>query len=217
MTASPEWPPSPWLPPDPADDLGLVGVGGSLHHVLLLRAYHNGIFPWFNDHEPVAWWSPDPRAVFELDGLYISKRLARTVRSGKFTSTRDRAFREVMLGCGDREAGTWVTESMIEAYTKLHAEGAAHSVEVWMGQELVGGVYGVEVGAVFCAESMFYREPDASKVALVYLFEHLRKQGFVLVDTQMLTDHTRSMGATLIPRRDYLRRLTEGLGRDVRF
>jgi len=206
-----EWPPRPWNLPDETDDLGLVGVGGDLSVSMLLRAYSWGIFPWFSEGEPVAWWSPDPRAIFPLDGIHVSTRLARTIRSGKFRITHNKCFTRVIVGCAQRDEGTWVTTGMMEAYRRLHNLGHAHSLEAWIGDELAGGIYGVSIGGLFAAESMFYKVADASKVALVALGEHLRNKGYTLLDTQMLTEHTTRMGAITIPRRDYLTRLREAV------
>jgi leucyl/phenylalanyl-tRNA--protein transferase len=204
--------------PDWAAHYGLVDVGGDLTPERLLDAYRHGIFPWYDDNMPVCWWSPDPRAIFELDGLHVSRRLARTVRGGKFQVTFDRAFGAVMRGCADRPGeGTWITEDMLSAYQRLHQLGFAHSVEVWQDGELAGGVYGVAVGGLFAGESMFHRRTDASKVALVHLFERLRRGGYVLFDTQMVTEHTASMGAIEIPRKEYLRRLRQALRVKARF
>jgi leucyl/phenylalanyl-tRNA--protein transferase len=197
----------PWVPPEQADEDGFVGLGGNLNPPCLLRAYSEGIFPWFNEGDPILWWSPNPRAIFELDRFHISRRLARTLRSGKFTVTFDHAFSAVMRGCAIRSEGTWITTSMIEAYERLHQLGHAHSVESWYDGELAGGVYGVAIGAFFAAESMFYRRPDGSKVALAALVSRLRANGCELFDTQMLTEHTKSLGASEIPRAEYLRRL----------
>ncbi len=197
-----------FLDPEQADADGLVGVGGDLRPELLLEAYRRGIFPWFDDDSPILWWSPDPRAIFELDGLHVSRRLARTVRSGRFEVTVNRAFAEVMRGCADRPGdGVWITGDMIDAYTQLLELGHAHSVEVWHDGELAGGVYGVTVGGLFAGESMFTRIRDASKVALVHLMDRLRKRGFQLFDVQLLNDHTARLGAVEISRRDYLARL----------
>lgn len=133
-----------WINPHFSDATGLVGLGGDLSVERLLAAYRRGIFPWYDNESPIMWWCPDPRAIFELDGLYISRRLARTVRSGQFTHSFDRAFEAVMLGCADRpETGTWITDQMLEAYCQLHQLGYAHSVEVWQDDRLVGGIYGV--------------------------------------------------------------------------
>ncbi|MFO0798839.1 MAG: leucyl/phenylalanyl-tRNA--protein transferase [Gemmataceae bacterium] len=207
----------PWL--DPASGPGdwPLGYGGSLTPDLLRKAYAAGVFPWYNPGEPVLWWSPDPRAVIELDGLHVSRRLARTIRSGKFRTTVNRAFRDVMLGCGEyRAEGTWVHEEMVSAYTALHLAGDAHSVEVWVptdagAWELAGGIYGVAVGGLFAGESMFHRRTDASKVALVTLVERLKARGFILFDVQMTTDHTERMGARNISRVEYLARLRDAV------
>ena len=205
----------PWVPPESAGPDGLVGVGGDLRPATLLRAYADGVFPWFNDGDPILWWSPDPRAVIELGSLHVSKSLARTIRSGKFHVTYDRAFRAVIRGCAIARAdGTWITGEMLAAYEELHRLGHAHSVETWATDEsgawvLAGGIYGVTIGALFAGESMFYRVTDGSKVALVALVERLRARGFTLFDVQMRTDHTTRMGATEIPRAQYLARLKE--------
>jgi leucyl/phenylalanyl-tRNA--protein transferase len=202
----------PFRDPERADADGLVGVGGDLRPDLLLEAYRRGIFPWFDEESPVLWWSPDPRAVFELDGLRVSRRLARTVRSGRFALTVNRSFGDVIRGCADRPGeGSWITADMIEAYTRLHRLGHAHSVEVWHDGALAGGLYGVAVGGLFAGESMFTRVRDASKVALVFLVGRLRERGFQLLDIQMLTEHTASLGAVEIRRRDYLDRLRRAL------
>ncbi len=198
------------LRPDLADEQGLVAIGGDLRPQTLVRAYRNGIFPWYNEGDPILWWSPEPRAIFEMERFYISARLARTIRAGKFRLTINRAFREVMLGCADRDS-TWITPDMLDAYTRMHELGYAHSIEAWRGDWLVGGVYGVAVGGLFAGESMFHRERDASKVALAYLVEYLRVRGFVLFDTQVLTEHTASLGALEIPRDEYLTRLKNAL------
>jgi leucyl/phenylalanyl-tRNA--protein transferase len=198
----------PWVSPELADGQGLVGIGGALTTDLLLRAYRQGVFPWYGEGDPVLWWSPDPRAIFELDGLHVSKRLARTIRSGRFRCSVDEDFAGVIRGCAVRPGeGTWITADMIAAYEELHRLGHAHSVEAWQDGGLAGGVYGVAVGGLFAGESMFHRRTDASKVALAYLMGRLRERGFVLFDTQFVTEHTTRMGAVEISRREYLRRL----------
>lgn len=202
--------------PETADEHGLVAVGGDLRPATLLRAYRNGIFPWFSEGEPVLWWSPDPRAIFEFDRFYLSSRLMRTIRAGKFRLTINQAFTQVMHGCAEREQ-TWITTDMIDAYTHLHRLGQAHSIEAWHGGELAGGVYGVAIGGLFAGESMFHRVRDASKIALAYLVEYLRIRGFVLFDTQVVTAHTASLGAVEIPRDEYLRRLKKALDVQVSF
>ncbi|MCE9531569.1 MAG: leucyl/phenylalanyl-tRNA--protein transferase [Planctomycetes bacterium] len=203
----------PWVPPEQADEDGFVGLGGDLSPPCLLRAYSEGIFPWFNEGDPILWWSPNPRAIFELDDFHISRRLQRTLRSGKFKITYNQDFPSVIRGCAVREEGTWITQSMIEAYERLHELGQAHSVESWQDGELAGGLYGVAVGGLFAAESMFFRRTDGSKAALVGLVERLKERKFELFDTQLVTEHTKSMGATEIPRSTYLRRLRVAIGR----
>jgi leucyl/phenylalanyl-tRNA--protein transferase len=212
----------PWIPPDMADADGFVGVGGDLSPATLLRAYADGVFPWFNDGDPILWWSPDPRAVIELGsgnlkeseygGLHVSHRLARTIRSGKFRVTINHCFKRVMRSCGaHREGGTWVTAEMLEAYTEMHRLGHAHSVETWFGDELAGGVYGLAIGGLFAAESMFYRVTDGSKVALAALVSRLREKKFALLDVQMKTPHTERMGAVNISRNAYIQRLRKAI------
>jgi leucyl/phenylalanyl-tRNA---protein transferase len=204
--------------PEAADEHGLVAVGGDLSPETLLDAYRRGVFPWYDATMPVCWWSPDPRAIIPLDGLHVSRRLARTIRGGWFSVTYNRDFAGVIRGCSHRPGeGTWLVPEMIDAYERLHPLGHAHSVEVWSGRDLAGGVYGVAVGGLFAGESMFYRVTDASKVALVALGERLRERGFRLFDIQFLTPHTARMGAVEIPRREYLDRLEEAVGLDVRF
>jgi leucyl/phenylalanyl-tRNA--protein transferase len=206
-----------WLNPDRADETGLVAVGGDLEPETMLLAYRRGIFPWFGLDQPVCWWSPDPRAVLELDGLHVARRLGRTLRSGKFTTTVNRAFDDVLAGCADRPPEeTWITPEMVAAYCRLHARGHCHSVEAWQGGELAGGVFGVTVGGLFAGESMFCRRSDGSKVALVALVERLKQRGFVLFDVQFRTGHTTRMGAVEIPRAEYLRRLAAAVNLDVR-
>ena len=197
----------PWIPPELADADGFVGAGGDLSAATLLRAYSEGVFPWFNEGDPILWWSPHPRAVIELDALHVSRRLARTIRSGKFRVTVNACFETVMRSCGEnRDGGTWVTSDMLAAYTEMHQLGHAHSVETWFGEELAGGVYGIAIGGLFAAESMFYRVTDGSKVALAALVSRLRERGFELLDVQMKTPHTERLGATNITRTEYLRR-----------
>ncbi|WP_020470289.1 leucyl/phenylalanyl-tRNA--protein transferase [Zavarzinella formosa] len=206
----------PWVSPRLPDAPPLVGVGGNLQPPMLLRAYTEGIFPWFSEGDPLYWWSPEPRAIFDLHaGMYISKRLARTIRSGKFQTTVNREFETVMRSCGEnRDEGTWVTAEMLRAYATLHRLGFAHSVEAWQDGELAGGVYGVAINGFFAAESMFFRRTDGSKVALAALFEHLRERGYLLLDTQMLTEHTESLGGFNIHRKTYLDLLDHALEYD---
>jgi leucyl/phenylalanyl-tRNA--protein transferase len=216
-------PPSKYFPPaESADEHGLVAMGGRLDPDWLLDAYAHGIFPWpcGDDRWPIPWFSPDPRAVLELDQLHISRSLRRTLRKKLFQVTCDRAFGAVIRGCAEapgRRGATWITPAMIRAYTRLHQMGYAHSVEVWRDQELVGGVYGVAVGGAFSAESMFHLVPDASKVALVYLVRHLQAQGYQLLDVQELSPHLERLGARGIARGEFLRRLAEALPLPVQF
>ncbi len=206
-----------WVAPESADGFGLVGIGGDLRPDRLLAAYRQGVFPMYEEGEPICWWSPDPRAVFEIDGLHVARRLLRTIRSGRFQVTFNQDFPAVMRGCANRPEGTWITADMLEAYHRLHRLGHAHSAEVWQHGELVGGVYGVSVGALFAGESMFHLERDASKVGLVHLFERLGACGFELFDTQILNEHTAQLGAKEIPRAAYLERLRDVLDKPVSF
>ena len=197
---------------------GLVAIGGDLSAERLLLAYRSGIFPWTDD--PITWWSPDPRGIFELDRLHISESLARVIRKGVFQVPLDRAFRQVMEGCAAPAPGresTWISPAFIDAYTVLHELGHAHSLECWQGNELVGGIYGVAIGGLFAGESMFHRVGNASKVALHHLAEHLRRSGYVLLDVQLVTSITRQLGAVTIPRQEYLRRLEAAVEVPVRF
>ena len=198
--------------PDPnRADLGdVVAFGGDLSVARLVAAYRRGIFPYY-EKNPILWWSPDPRAIFEVTSFHVPRRLGRTIRSGRFRVSFDTAFAAVIRACADRAEGTWINADMIRAFERMHAAGHAHSVEVWQGDQLVGGLYGVAAGALFAGESMFSRVSDASKVALVYLMNHLRQRGFQLFDIQMLTDHTARLGAIEISRSDYLERLKRAL------
>ncbi len=202
---------NPLLLPDLIEGSSLVAIGGDLRPERLLDAYRHGIFPWYDEGDPVLWWSPDPRAIFELDGLHVSRRLQRTVRSGRFGVTVNQDFAAVIRGSADRDEGSWITPDMLEAYETLHELGYAHSIEVWHEERLAGGLYGVAIGGFFAGESMFTRIRDASKVALVYLVQRLRQRGFTLFDTQFLTEHTERLGAVEIPRYVYLQRLRAAL------
>lgn len=196
--------------PDPltADARGLLAVGGSLAPEWLLAAYDQGIFPWYDEGMPPLWWSPDPRAVLDAERLHVSRSMSRVLRSGQFRVTYDRAFERVMRACGeDRAEGTWITSEMLDAYVRLHELGHAHSFEVWYQNELVGGLYGVQRGALFAAESMFHRVTNASKVALITSVRALFRAGVCLFDVQFLTSHLVSLGAHELRRREYLTRL----------
>jgi leucyl/phenylalanyl-tRNA---protein transferase len=209
------FPPMPswrFLDPELADADGLVGVGGDLRPERLLDAYRRGIFPFFDASSPILWWSPDPRAIIEMDGLHVARRLRRTIGSGRFRVSFNRDFASVIRGCARTSGeGVWITPGMIAAYIRLHQLGHAHSVEVWHGEELAGGLYGVAIGGLFAGESMFTKARDASKVALAHLMEYLRGRGFELFDVQFLNQHTASLGAIEIPRREYLTRLRAAL------
>ena len=206
----------PWLGPrDPfppvasalRDPSGLLAAGADLSPERLLDAYARGIFPWSGDGDPLLWWSPDPRMVLWLAELHVSRSLRRRLKKGGYRVTLDTAFRDVMAGCAAPRAdhdGTWITSWMMEAYGRLAALGHAHSVEVWEGRALAGGLYGVALGRMFFGESMFSRRPDASKVALVALARQLARWGFELVDCQMSTAHLASLGAREIPRAEFL-------------
>jgi leucyl/phenylalanyl-tRNA--protein transferase len=216
-------PRSRYFPPaEEADEHGIVLVGGDLRAVVLLDAYQHGIFPWpmWDDDLPMLWWSPDPRGVIEFDRFHVSRRLAQTMRSGKFQVTSDLDFDVVLRGCATargRRGSTWLTAEMMRAYCELHRLGHAHSVEVWHQQKLAGGIYGVTIGGLFAGESIFHRIRDASKVALAYLISHVRRQGYKLFDIQQLNPHTASMGGSEIPRREYLKRLSQVLTQRVEF
>lgn len=200
--------------PDPsrADPEGLVAVGGGLSVERLREAYSKGMFPW--SATPVSWWSPDPRAVFDLQaGVRVSRRLEQKIRQGRYTVTRDRAFPAVIEACSKvprTDDGTWISPLIVSAYVKLQEAGDAHSVEIWNSQgKLAGGIYGVASGGCFSGESMFHFETDASKLALYHLVEHLRERDFTLFDAQVINSFTRRMGAREIPRAQFLKRLGE--------
>jgi leucyl/phenylalanyl-tRNA--protein transferase len=197
--------------PDPRDAApeGLVAIGGDFSPERLLLAYRSGIFPWTDN--PISWWSPDPRGIFELEQFHVSRSLEKFLRKNPYAITVDRAFRAVMEGCAvpdARRGKSWITPNFIAAFTRLHDAGHAHSVECWRGEELVGGIYGVAVGGMFAGESMFHRADNASKVALHHLVTHLRAKGFALFDIQMVTETTQALGAMEIPRAVYLERLS---------
>ena len=216
-------PPSRFFPPaENADADGVIGFGGTLTADWLLDAYQHGIFPWPTGDPslPVPWCSPDPRAIIELEHFHVPRRLAQTCRSAKFRVTIDTDFSGVIRSCattGVRRGQTWLTTPMIRAYTQLFNLGQCHSVEIWCDDQLVGGVYGLALGGLFAAESMFHRGRDASKVALVHLVQRLLQRGYALMDIQQLTRHTAQFGAIEIPRAEYLRRLAEALGMAVTF
>lgn len=187
----------------------MVGIGADLAPSTLADAYRRGIFPWPHPGVPLPWFSPDPRGMLELDGFVVSRSLQRRLRRCGWVTTVDAAFREVVDACaaGRGAEGTWITAAMARAFTRFHELGWAHSLEVWDGDELVGGLYGVQVGGVFTGESMFHRASDASKVALLDLTARLREAGGTLVDVQVVTPHLRRLGAQEQPRARFLERL----------
>ncbi|MDR9502026.1 MAG: leucyl/phenylalanyl-tRNA--protein transferase [Desulfurivibrionaceae bacterium] len=206
-------------PPVLARDDGLLAVGGDLSVERLLLAYSLGIFPWYSAGDPLLWWSPDPRMVLVPAGFHCSRRLARTRRQGKFRVTFDQDFAGVVKGCAaprsDQE-GTWIVPEMAAAYNRLHAEGWAHSVECWQGEELVGGLYGVSLGGFFFGESMFSTVADSSKVALAALAAQLVAWDFDLIDCQMKTPHLARLGAVEISGLDFSQRLQVSLQKKTR-
>jgi leucyl/phenylalanyl-tRNA--protein transferase len=192
---------------------GLLAIGGTLTPGRLLDAYSHGIFPWFSDGQPVLWWSPDPRMVLYPDELIISRSMTKRLKRKDYDVRFNTAFYQVMQACAQTQRpgqdGTWITDSMIEAYDQLHEAGHALSVETWMDGKLVGGLYGVAIGKMFYGESMFHHVTDASKIAFIHLVRHLRRQGFGLIDCQMKTPHLASLGAREIPRKEFLQQVSE--------
>ncbi len=221
MDSSDAWPrpaepvepePSRWLLPDhgPNDESDMVAVGADLEPGTLLAAYRSGLFPIPIPRRRIGWFSPDPRGILPLDGMRITRSLRRSVR--RYQVTFDRCFTEVMANCGDpRRPSGWIDQSVIDAYTRLHRMGWAHSVEVWDDDRLVGGLYGIRINAFFAGESMFHHATDASKVALVHLVEWLRGTNARLLDVQWTTNHLESLGAIDIERSAYLRLLEDAV------
>jgi len=184
-----------------------LAIGGDLSADRLIEAYTSGIFPWFNDNEPILWWSPDPRAVLFPEDLRINRSLKRALKKHDFTFSHNQNFTEVIKNCAAPRAtdpGTWITQNMLSAYTNLHRLGIAHSFECWQGKKLAGGMYGVWIGNMFFAESMFKQANNASKITLIYALDFLSKSGVKLIDIQIISDHLLSMGAREIPRAQYL-------------
>lgn len=192
---------------------GLLAIGGDLSVTRLLSAYQQGIFPWFSQDEPVMWWSPDPRMVLFTDELKISRSLAKTLKNNDFEIRFNTAFREVITVCSKKprpgQAGTWITNEIIDAYSAMHQEGYAISVETWLSGQLVGGCYGIKLGKMFFGESMFHEVTDASKVAFVHLVQALSKEGVTMIDCQMKTSHLATFGAREITRKDFTQKLAE--------
>jgi leucyl/phenylalanyl-tRNA---protein transferase len=186
---------------------GLLAAGGSLTPKRLIEAYRCGIFPWFNEGDPILWWSPDPRTVLRPGNVHVSHSLRKRLKKGAHLVTFDRSFVRVLDGCAaprTGDSGTWLSPAMRRAYTSLHHAGLAHSVEVWMDGELAGGIYGVAIGRMFFGESMFTRRTDASKIGIVVLTQQLERWGFPFIDCQLETSHLMSLGAEHMPRRTFV-------------
>jgi leucyl/phenylalanyl-tRNA--protein transferase len=196
-----------------ADDDGLLAVGGDLSPDRLLLAYMNGIFPWFNEDSMILWWSPDPRMVLFPNKIKISKSMQRLIKSGRFKTTWNTQFEKVVNACSivkrKGQEGTWITPEMKGAYLKLHQMGIAKSMEVWENDELVGGLYGIDLGKVFCGESMFSRRSNASKFAFINLAQELEQKEYKLIDCQVYTDHLASLGAEEISRQQFIKILKD--------
>ncbi|SHF85522.1 leucyl/phenylalanyl-tRNA--protein transferase [Flavobacterium segetis] len=192
---------------------GILAIGGDLSVERLLLAYKSGIFPWFEQGDPILWWSPNPRMVLFLDELIVSKSMRNILNKNSFTVTFNKIFRDVISNCQkvkrDGQNGTWITNDMIEAYVKLHEIGIAKSVEVWQNDKLVGGLYGIDLGQVFCGESMFSLVSNASKVAFIALVEKLKKENYKLVDCQVYNPHLESLGCREIERNAFMKILQE--------
>lgn len=201
--------------PDDAEPDGLLAVGGSLTEKRLIAAYASGIFPWYNEGDPLLWWSPDPRMVLFPEKFKISKSLKQTIKKNKFDIRIDFAFEEVIANCADikrkNEQGTWITNEMQDAYIKLFHAGLAHSIETWEGNKLVGGLYGISLGSTFFGESMFHKRSDASKIAFYALCKLCLKWNFKFIDCQITNPHLLSLGAEEIPRADFLDLLNTAL------
>ncbi len=194
--------------PESASAEGILAFGGDLHPDRLMLAYRSGIFPWYNEGEPIIWYCPDQRMVLFPKELKISKSMRRMMRRNEFTVTWNKAFVKVIRYCQKSprkdQYGTWITDDMMEAYIKLHELGFAKSVEVWRDQELVGGLYGVDLGSVFCGESMFSKESNTSKLAFIHLVQTLEKENYDLIDCQVYNEHLESLGAREIPRKEFM-------------
>ena len=203
-----------WFPNhDESNKDGLIAVGGDLSVERLMHAYHLGIFPWFNEGQPLFWWSPDPRMILLPESFKVSKSLKKTILSNKYKITLNASFEEVINCCSKikrkGQQGTWITKNMITAYLQLHKKGHAQSVEVWSDNQLVGGLYGIDLKEkkIFCGESMFSKKNNASKIAFYYLVKKLKTENYRLIDCQMYTSHLESLGAKEIPRHEFLKYL----------
>jgi leucyl/phenylalanyl-tRNA--protein transferase len=204
-------------PPHYADEEGILAIGGDLRVERLLLAYRNGIFPWFEEDEVIIWWSPNPRMVLYPSKLRVSKSMNKIIKQQTFRVSFDEAFVEVIENCQSifrpDQGSTWITQQMKSSYIDLHKQGIAHSVEVWEGNELVGGLYGVNIGQVFCGESMFSKKSNTSKLAFIYLTRKLESKGYHMLDCQVYTEHLESLGAEEIPRHQFLQELKEYRGK----
>lgn len=193
---------------------GLLAAGGNLFPQTLLQAYRLGIFPWYADPDPILWWSPEPRCVLSPGDVHISKSMQKLIRHHPFSVTCDTAFKDVMTACSqprDYTDETWITDDMLQAYCDLHDLGHAHSIEVWQDKELVGGIYGIAIGAAFFGESMFSRVSNSSKVAFISLCQSLERAGFTLIDCQVESPHLKTLGAYNITRQDFQQRLKDAI------
>ena len=199
---------------------GLLAAGGDLSETRLLYAYRHGIFPWYEEGQPILWWSPDPRCVLQPADFHVARRLRRWLRSCPLTVSFNAAFDRVVRGCAGRrfgQLGTWITPAMSDAYRALHASGWAHSVEVWNAGTLVGGLYGLAIDRAFFGESMFSRESNASKIAMLALCRTLRREGGALLDCQVVSPHLLTLGAKAVPRREFRKQLDQACARPLRF
>ncbi|MCG9880720.1 MAG: leucyl/phenylalanyl-tRNA--protein transferase [Bacteroidia bacterium] len=197
--------------PELADEDGLLAVGGDLLPQTLINAYSIGAYPWFNEEDPILWWNPDPRLVLFPSEVKVSKSMKQVLKKGVFSYTINQQFEELIQQCRDVRLlyeGTWISPEIVEAYTRMHHLGFAHSVEVWEGDELVGGFYGMQLGKVFFGESMFSKRSNASKAALIYFCLHAMQEGIELIDCQQSTSHLMSLGAREISRKEFLRLLS---------
>lgn len=200
--------------PEEASPDGLLAVGGTLNEDRLLLAYQKGIFPWYNPDDPILWWSPDPRCLIEISKFKVSKSMRNIINRGIYRCTIDQEFEKVISSCAEierDEQGTWITDEIIESYCNLHELGIGHSVEVWKGDALVGGLYGLSLGNMFFGESMFSRESNASKFAMYEFCKILSRKGFEWIDCQIYNDHLASLGAVQMPRQEYLEILNNSL------
>ena len=203
--------------PNEADENGIVAWGGDLNPIRIIKAYHSGIFPWYAKDEPILWWSPNPRLIMELDDFKISKSLKKSLK--KFSYTFNTNFSLVIQNCASKrrkgQNGTWIQKDVVQAYEALHSMGVAHSIESYLDGKLVGGLYGLSIGKVFCGESMFANESDASKSAYAVLIKHLKKWGYDFIDCQVPTNHLKSLGAKEVSREYFLNRLERVNTKDV--